>query len=214
MLSVYVADLNEYTDLEGPGYRIAIWFAGCSIKCKGCCNPHLFERNTNQKMSIESLIEKLDKILGRYPDLEGISLLGGEPLDQPDAVHEILRFTNSKGLSSMLYSGFTLEHIKNTDHSRILDELDLLVDGPYIESKRELKRRWIGSSNQNLHFLSERYNPEMDCFDKSNELELRLQEGELRVYGFPSDFIRELMSTTSEKVILNLKLQGDCDQEN
>ena len=214
MLSVYVADLNEYTDLEGPGYRIAIWFAGCSIRCKSCCNPHLFERNSNQKMSLENLITTLERTIFRYPDLEGISLLGGEPLDQPNAVYEILKFTNSKGLSSMLYTGFTLDQIKNSEFSRILDELDLLVDGPYVASKKEFNRRWIGSSNQNLYFLSDRYNPGMDCFDKSNELELRLKNGELKIYGFPSDFTRELMSTTSKKVVLNLQLQEDCDQEN
>ena len=57
MLKVYLADYIDRTDLEGPGWRIAIWFSGCSIKCGGCCNPHLFDQHENQKLSLDELFE-------------------------------------------------------------------------------------------------------------------------------------------------------------
>lgn len=204
MLDVYLADLIEYTDLEGPGFRTALWFAGCSIRCKNCCNPHLFQRSSDQRIGIDNLLKRLERIFERHSDLEGISLLGGEPLDQPQAVSQILQFSRSFGLGSMLFSGFTIEQIQKSEFSAILDQVDLLVDGPFVAAKQESGRRWIGSSNQNLYFLSERYNPKMSCFEEPNEVELRWHKGELQLYGFPSDLVRKLGSKGFDREVLNL----------
>ena len=84
MLKVYLADFIERTDLEGPGNRIVIWFSGCKIRCSGCCNPHLFDQNEDQKLGLDELFSKIEKTQESFSDIEGISVLGGEPFDQPD----------------------------------------------------------------------------------------------------------------------------------
>ncbi len=207
MIKVYLADLIEKTDLEGPGNRIALWFSGCSIRCSGCCNPHLFNQTEDQQISIQDLLEKIDEILSRYSDIEGISVLGGEPLDQPEALSELFEFIKSRGLSNMLFSGYTLAQIKRSENSGILDLVDVLVDGPYVDSLREEKRRWVGSSNQKIYFLSERYNDSMPCFSKSNEIEFQWKNGQLSIYGFPTEIVSQLEKSDNDSAskILNAR---------
>ena len=206
MLKVYLADYIERTDLEGPGYRIAIWFSGCSIRCSGCCNPHLFDQNEDQKLRLDELFSKIKKTQESSSDIEGISVLGGEPFDQPEALYALLKFSRTQGLSTMVYSGYTLNYIQKCEYSKILKLVDLLVDGPYVETLREENRRWIGSSNQCLHFLSERYDPSMYCFSKPNEVEIHLKNGELSIYGYPTDLVSQIEKNDRKSIskILNL----------
>ena len=210
MLKVYLADFIERTDLEGPGYRIAVWFSGCSIRCKGCCNPHLFDQNEDQKIYLEELFNKIREVQKFYSDIEGVSVLGGEPFDQPEALLSLLKFSKGLNLSTMVFSGYTLKHIQKSQHSRILDSIDLLVDGPYIESKRVENRRWIGSSNQGLHFMNNRYNASMPCFSMPNEMELKWKDGELRIYGFPVNLVSEIEKSNKDSISKTLNiLDGD-----
>lgn len=209
MLKVYLADYIERTDLEGPGWRIAIWFSGCSIKCKGCCNPHLFDQHENQKFSLDELFMKISKTRESFSDIEGISVLGGEPFDQPEALCSLLKFSRLQGLSNMVYSGHTLAQIRKKDGNQALEFVDLLVDGPYVESLKQTNRRWIGSSNQCLHFMSERYHPSMPCFAEPNEVELRWKNGELSVYGFPTDLVSKIEKSDCKSTLKTITTGTD-----
>jgi anaerobic ribonucleoside-triphosphate reductase activating protein len=108
------------------------------------------------------------------------------------------------GLSVMVFSGFTLERLKReAQENRGIGELlactDLLVDGPYVEKLRVTNRRWIGSSNQRVHFLSARYRhleASPSGWDEGrNTMELRLVGGKLFVNGFPEPGIVQLAKT-------------------
>jgi anaerobic ribonucleoside-triphosphate reductase activating protein len=93
------------------------------------------------------------------------------------------------GLSVMVFSGFTLEEIRalaDPDALDLLAHTDLLVDGPYLRDRLELRRRWIGSSNQRIHALTGRYRVDDPLWSLPNTLELRLVGGELTVNGFPA----------------------------
>ncbi len=210
MLKVYLADFVEKTDLEGPGHRIALWFSGCNIRCSGCCNPHLFEQSEDQKIDINDLFYKIEEIQNSDSDIEGLTVLGGEPFDQPEALFELLKFSKVNGLSTMVFSGYSLSKIQKSRNDRILNFIDLLVDGPYLESQREVNRRWIGSANQKLHFMSDRYNDSMPCFSKPNEIELKYKDGELHIYGYPTKLVSQIEKNDKKSVLKILNVwEGD-----
>lgn len=129
------------------------------------------------------------------PGIEGVSLLGGEPFAQAEAAAELAEAVRAGGLSVMVYSGFTLAELEDKRRrgepgvGALLAVCDLLVDGRYERDRPERRRRWIGSKNQVLHFLSDRYDPSDPRFYAENTVELRLRRGrsgpELLVNGWP-----------------------------
>jgi anaerobic ribonucleoside-triphosphate reductase activating protein len=123
--------------------------------------------------------------------IEGISLLGGEPFFQAPGLAELcIRIKRETDLSVMIFSGYTLEELEKQGEAAqaLLESCDLLVDGRYEEALADDSRRWIGSSNQTVHFLSERYQPEMldPELRQKNQLEIRLKDGQLIVNGWPA----------------------------
>jgi anaerobic ribonucleoside-triphosphate reductase activating protein len=181
-----VAQIVPATRAEGPGVRFALWFQGCPLRCPGCCNPEMLPFEGGTPTSVAEVLRQLDA--ARPEGVEGVSLLGGEPLAHAAGGAVFAREVRRRGLTVMIYSGFTLEEARAKGDPHI-DELlsltDILVDGPYVREMPDNERRWIGSTNQRIHFLTERY-----AFDeqwrKSNTLEIRLRGGELTVNGFPA----------------------------
>ncbi len=176
------------TEAEGPGRRFAVWFQGCPLRCPGCCNPEMlpFEGGWEAEVKvIAGQVAQASNSLG----IEGITLLGGEPTAQAAGASALARRVRAMGLSVMVFSGFTLDEIRASTDPNALDLLaqtDLLVDGPYLRDRPESRRRWIGSSNQQVHALTDRYRVEDPCWSRPNTLELRLVGGELTVNGFPA----------------------------
>ncbi len=189
---IKIGQVIPSTRAEGPGNRFAIWVQGCPILCKGCCNPEMLSDANGEFVSIDSIIEMI-KITG---DIEGISILGGEPFAQIEACLQICEQIKETELSIMVFSGYTLGALKkrnNPEADRFLDCIDLLVDGPYIAGQPEQQRRWIGSSNQQMHFLSDRYSPMEPQFNSANSVEIRFNDGELLVNGWPQG-VKALLS--------------------
>jgi anaerobic ribonucleoside-triphosphate reductase activating protein len=121
--------------------------------------------------------------------IEGITLLGGEPLAHAAGAAALARGVQSLGLSVMVFTGYTIEQARNLPDPAVADLLahaDILVDGPYVRELPDTTRRWIGSTNQRIHFLTDRYRPDDPCWRRPNTLELRLRGGELTVNGFPA----------------------------
>jgi anaerobic ribonucleoside-triphosphate reductase activating protein len=138
-------------------------------------------------VTISELCDGIDAAIGE--GIEGVSLLGGEPFAQPGAAAALAGAARARGLTVMVFTGFTLEQLReSTDAAAIalLDETDVLVDGPYLREQPETRRRWIGSANQRVHFLSDRYRDSDPRWRQSNTLELRLRGSELTVNGFPA----------------------------
>lgn len=173
------------TQAEGPGRRFAVWVQGCPLRCAGCCNPELLGFSGGVEWATDALAER---ILAT-PGIEGVSFLGGEPMAQAAAVLEVVGRVRAAGLSIMVYTGFTLTellHRRQTEIRSILERVDLLVDGPYERDRPEEKRRWIGSENQVMHFLSDRYSPLEPRFYGDNTVEIRLGPEGLVVNGWPA----------------------------
>lgn len=175
------------TRAEGPGRRYAIWLQGCPLRCPRCCNPAYLPFEGGEPVRVEDL---LARILAT-PGLEGVTLLGGEPFAQAEEVARLLAGVRRGGLGTMVFSGYTLaeltaECFPGRDAARAaLAETDLLVDGRWDETRPDATRTWIGSTNQVMHFLSDRYRPDDPRFRERDTVELRLGRDGLTVNGKP-----------------------------
>ncbi|MEM9493699.1 MAG: 4Fe-4S single cluster domain-containing protein [Myxococcota bacterium] len=173
------------TEAEGPGRRFALWVQGCPLRCPGCCNPELFAASGGRPRTSADLAAE---ILAT-PDIEGLSVLGGEPFAQAPALVDVVGPVRAAGLSIMIFTGYTLAELRDRDEpavAALLDLTDLLVDGRYQRERPESRRRWIGSSNQVMHFLSGRYSADDEQFYSDNTVEIRLGPDGLTVNGWPS----------------------------
>ena len=187
-LTLRVAQIVPCTEAEGPGKRFALWFQGCPLRCPGCCNPEMLPFEGGDERTLDEIVGLLRETATEQ-GLEGITLLGGEPLAHAVAGTALARAAHALGLNVMVFSGYVLEEVRQmTDPAvaELLAETDILVDGPYVRELPETMRRWIGSSNQRIHFLSERCDPKDPRWLQRNTLELRLRDGELSVNGFPA----------------------------
>lgn len=183
-----VAQVVPCTEAEGPGRRFALWFQGCPLRCPGCCNPEMLPFEGGQLVAVEEIVGRLRDAAQAHA-LEGITLLGGEPLAHAAGAAGLARAAHGLGLSVMVFSGFTLEEARRLPDPAVADllaETDVLVDGPYRRELPEPRRRWIGSANQRVHFLSDRCRADDPRWLLPNTLEIRLRDGELSVNGFPA----------------------------
>ncbi|WP_223784707.1 4Fe-4S single cluster domain-containing protein [Myxococcus sp. AS-1-15] len=179
-----VAQQVPRTEAEGPGRRFALWVQGCPLRCPGCCNPEMFAMERGAVVTVEAMAAR---VLAT-PGIEGLTILGGEPFSQADAVAELCERVRAGGLSTLVFTGYTLAELKAQGRpgvERLLASLDLLVDGRYEKDQPETRRRWIGSRNQVMHFLTPRYAPEDPTFTAPNTAEVHLIEGRIIVNGWP-----------------------------
>ena len=178
----------DCTSAEGPGQRFALWVQGCPIRCPGCCNPEMF---ANVPRNVMTTDEALAMILKSHEKngVEGITVLGGEPFTQAGPLSILANKLKAHGLSTMVFSGYTLDELKTQDtkeaNEAFLAEIDILVDGRYEESLHTDKRRWIGSTNQQVHFLTDRYSLD-DAWSEGNTFEITFDGKEIQVAGFPN----------------------------
>ena len=180
--AIEVAMIVPRTEAEGPGLRYAVWVQGCPLRCVGCCNPEMLAFKPADRSAPEALITA-----ACAAGVEGISLLGGEPFAQASALALVAEGVRARGLSVMVFSGYTLAELREQGPAaaRLIAATDLLVDGRYDAARRTLTRRYVGSDNQVLHFLSPRYTPEDPRLHTSNTLELRMRGGEITLNGWP-----------------------------
>jgi len=187
-LTLRVAQIVPCTEAEGPGRRFALWFQGCPLRCPSCCNPEMLPFEGGTAMTLDEVVSRLAESAQKN-GLEGITLLGGEPLAHAAAGAALARAAHGLGLNVMVFTGYLLEDGRGMSDpavAELLAETDILVDGPYVRELPETRRRWIGSSNQRVHFLSGRCDPNDPRWLQKNTLEIRLRDGELTVNGFPA----------------------------
>jgi anaerobic ribonucleoside-triphosphate reductase activating protein len=200
--TIHLARIQHSTNVEGPGVRSAIWVAGCSIKCVGCFNPHLWDKENGFEMTIKSLVDEIVLAKEMDPSIEGITWLGGEPFEQAIALAEASKQLRAVGFSVMTFTGFKLSKLtsntnKNLDSNlALLEETDLLVDGPFVNSQLDNSRPWLGSVNQEFVFLTDRYS-EVDVSSEIRDgIEIRISEsGEISVNGWAEHpLVRQMLS--------------------
>lgn len=138
--------------VDGPGLRCVIWFQGCSHQCQNCHNPQTHDEKGGSLAKIDDIVSQIQA----HPSQQGITISGGEPMDQCIVLLDLLRSVYKLTPSIWLYSGYTLEELTNESHPdfetrmRILSYIDVLVDGPFIHSKKDISLLFRGSTNQRL----------------------------------------------------------------
>ncbi len=184
-----IAALCPSTIVLGPGKRFVIWVQGCCFDCPDCGSPEWREIKDEMLIPPDNLAEKILSI----PELNGITISGGEPMLQAKNLHKLVRLLRpQKSLSVICYTGFTLEQLQkkeDTDINNLLSETDVLIDGPYIDSLNDNKG-WRGSCNQRIHFLSGLYKErEQEFLNRKRDIEIHLLKDHYLLVGIhPENF--------------------------
>ena len=150
MTKFNVASINCCTEVEGPNKRLTIWFQGCNIHCKGCCNPDYQPLVPKHILSLEQLLQIVKDAKDKF-GIEGVTYSGGEPTLQ-QSLPLLTNGIHALGLGVISFTGRCYEDVKE-----ILQGCDVILDGAYVEEKRETQRRILGSTNQRVICLTDRY---------------------------------------------------------
>lgn len=143
------ASIKPHDVANGPGIRVSLFVSGCPHQCEGCFNPETWDFNYGQWFNADTIDEILDLCAPEY--ISGLSLLGGEPLAPGNYAHVrklCLAFKKRYPDKTIwCYTGYVWRKVK---HRPILKFIDVLVDGPFVEAKKDLGLRFRGSSNQRI----------------------------------------------------------------
>lgn len=191
--SINVAHIESQSHIYGPGKRFVIWLQGCSLACPGCWNEEMWSFKPKTLVNRDQL---LAWILST-PDIHGVTLLGGEPLQQAENVIWLLnRVKQDSDLSTFLYTGYEQQELHTMG---LWDEMNTLCDmiavGRYKKEERNIDRQWVGSDNQEV--LYPEGSGENMLQSDQNEVEIIIHsDGALTVLGFPDtemvDLIKEI----------------------
>lgn len=139
---------------NGVGFRVTLFVSGCSHKCKGCHNKETWDENYG-KLFTEDIKQQIFRELEKYY-MNGLTITGGDPLYPKNItqITELCKEIKNKypNKTIWLYTGYLYEEIKDLE---ILNYIDVLIDGPYIESLRDVSLEWRGSSNQRIIYLKD-----------------------------------------------------------
>ena len=195
---LYIHDFIPVTEVEGPGKRACIWVQGCSIRCKSCMVPHTWKRHEGRPVLINDLFEQLLS----NQEIEGLTVLGGEPMDQAGALLSLLTKVKEIGLSVIVFTGYYLEQLTGKAQKQIIELCDLLVDGPYVKSLTDFSRPWIGSKNQQIYFLTDKYSHLKEQLKIENQsIEIRITaNGEIKINGLLPDSLLETLQKEFEMI--------------
>ena len=143
-----ILDIIHQTTADGPGFRVSVYAAGCNHRCPGCHNPQSWDMKGGREMTVEEVFAEIEK-----DDFStGVTFTGGDPFYQVEEFTELAKLIKERTTKNIwCYTGFTYEEIvENEKLAVLLPYLDALVDGPYIESQRDLSLRFRGSKNQRI----------------------------------------------------------------
>ncbi|MBO8474059.1 MAG: anaerobic ribonucleoside-triphosphate reductase activating protein [Bacteroidetes bacterium] len=148
---IRVLDIIEETMADGPGLRTSIYCAGCLHHCPGCHNPQSWDMNGGKEMSIDDLMEVI-----KSDEFSNVSFSGGDPFYQVEGFMELAKRIKAETNKTIwCWTGFTYEEIlADKKLSMMLPYIDVLVDGPFIEAKKDKDLLFRGSSNQRIIYLS------------------------------------------------------------
>ena len=146
-----IAGIVRESIVDGPGIRFTLFTQGCPHHCEECHNAQTWDTNGGYDIEISKILDEIKK----NPLLKGVTLSGGEPFLQPKPLAILAEQIHSLGLDTVVFSGYTFEQLlkmsqSNQDVMSLLKQTDILIDGPYIKSERDLNLKFRGSRNQRL----------------------------------------------------------------
>ncbi len=144
---IRILDILHDTTVDGPGFRTSIYCAGCRHHCAGCHNPQSWDFAAGRDVEVDELMQEIQS-----DPFADVTFSGGDPFFQAEAFAELARRIKSGTRKTIwAYTGFLYEDLlENPAHRALLEQLDVLVDGPFIQSLRDVDLLFRGSSNQRL----------------------------------------------------------------
>lgn len=149
MTSIKIAGTVDDSIVDGEGYRFTVFVQGCPHHCEGCHNPQTHDFAGGKVTDIDTIFAQIKA----NPLLSGVTFSGGEPFCQPEPLTELARKIHAAGLDIWIYTGYTLEQLQSMHNENIdalLAEADVLVDGRFVLSERDLSLTFRGSRNQRV----------------------------------------------------------------
>lgn len=145
--TISILDIVEETVVDGPGFRTAVYAAGCPNKCPGCHNPQSWDIEAGRRMPIADILDKI-----KSDEFAQVTFSGGDPIFQVEAFTQLARrIKEETGKNIWCYTGWKYEDIERSRRlSQILPYIDVLVDGRYKQELRDEQLLFRGSSNQRL----------------------------------------------------------------
>ncbi len=143
-----IAGTVQDSIVDGPGLRFTVFVQGCSHSCPGCQNPQTHDPNGGSTVFLDALLSQLDG----NPLTDGLSLSGGEPMEQAEGCVLLARAAHQRGLDVWCWTGYLFESLLlgTAAQQSLLQEIDVLVDGPFLLEQRSLALPWRGSRNQRI----------------------------------------------------------------
>jgi len=133
--------------VDGPGLRYVVFAQGCPIRCPGCHNPATHDPAGGREVTVEEIIHDMRS----NPLTDGLTLTGGDPFFQAEDCAQIAQAAKEAGLNVWCYTGWTLEELQKIPTAQaLLAEIDVLVDGPFLQGEKSLTLKWRGSKNQRV----------------------------------------------------------------
>ena len=179
MLNIYRIENNN--PIYGPGKRTVIWFRGCTLHCKGCINPELWNRDSSSNKTVDEVINQISD--------NGVTLLGGEPLEQED-LEELIDKLILLNKSIILFTGYSIKDFDD-NKKRITSKCDVVISEPFIKELKDDSLYLKGSSNQIITINSNIYN--MDDFNRDNIMEIEISNNNIKSFGRNKKIINELL---------------------
>lgn len=150
-MNLQVAGFLDHSTVNGIGFRSVLFVSGCCHSCSGCHNKAMQDFDYGEPLSIHEIFKR---ILKNKPLIDGVTFSGGEPFKQCEALSTLAQLIKEQNLNIWCYSGYTYEELISNPHKRILlDYVDVLVDGPFIQSLANSNLKYRGSSNQHVYQL-------------------------------------------------------------
>ncbi|MBP6933060.1 MAG: radical SAM protein, partial [Candidatus Methanofastidiosum sp.] len=178
MLNVY--DIEEKSEIYGPGIRTVLWMQGCRLRCKGCWNKDMWNFKPHKLFRVEELVEKVKNIYG----IEGITLIGGEPMHQSLELLKMAMEIKKLGLTVVLFTGYEFSELTSEHEIKLWKLSDIVICGRYEENRRNIYLQWRGSENQRVIFNTKVY--EKYTLAEGNYCEINIDtNGEMTISGFP-----------------------------
>jgi anaerobic ribonucleoside-triphosphate reductase activating protein len=151
--SLRVAGYYHDSLVEGPGRRSSLLVVGCALRCRGCWVSSLHGENVGRDVPVDRLA---DALLDPAYERDGVSVLGAEPMQQPKGLLALVRALRARGCPHMLvYSGYTYERLRRMAQREpaigaVLDTIQVLIDGPFVQALADRGGPWTGSQNQRV----------------------------------------------------------------
>lgn len=194
--TLQVAERAVVDGILGPGRRVVMWVKGCKRRCEGCIAPEWQEFGGGVEMSVGEVVEEIM----RMGEIEGLTLSGGEPLEQGAGLAAMVRGVRKikKEINVICYTGYRREELAGKEGAQeLLGEVDVLIDGVYKAAEDDGKGL-RGSRNQGVHRLSGRLR-EIDFEGAERRAQVRIKGGEMQLIGIPPRGLWEAVAGALEE---------------